>query len=98
MQAVEWTDISLVNIMVLYDFWVAQIRPVIAPEWPFIWSPSCESMDQNHRVIIGPLVFGQMVVASAFKASFALSVQARFFALIQGYEQLVKALDDVCKY
>ena len=98
MQAVEWTNISLVDLVVSDHLRVREVRPVVAEYRSFIRSPTSEAMDQDYRVLIRPLRRWKVVIATVLVALPRLPIQSSLLTLIQFDDEHVKALDDEGKH
>ena len=67
-QAVQRAHIGLVYLLVLNDLRIAQIRPVVAKSDSFVRGPASKAVHEHDRIVVGPLLDGQVLVATILVA------------------------------
>ena len=97
-QAVKWAHIGLVNLIAPNNVWVTEVRPVVTERNSLIRCPAGKSMNQNYRVVVGPFIYGQVVIAAVFVTVLVQAEQSCFLPFVGISDKLVAELEDECEH
>ena len=68
-QTVQRTHIGLVDLVILDNFWIAQVSPVVAESDSLVRCPACEAVHKHDGVVVGPLLDREVLVATILVAA-----------------------------
>ena len=93
-QAVKGAHIGLVNLIASNNVWVTEVRPVVTERNSLIRCPASKSMNQNNRVVVGPFIYGQVVIAAVLVTVLVQAEQSCLLPFVGISDELVAELED----